>query len=184
VHRKDPIQVIELNPTAFIAPTAQHGTASVARSEGTSVIRSLVRVQELLVSARVIWLSSVRSDGRPHIVPTWFDWDGEVITVFSRRTAQKVINVRHHPSVMVAIGRAEPEFDVELLEGEARVVDSGTVGLPAIRPSSRFAIKYAAALATEGRTLAAFSDDYPCAIRIHPTRLLDWGAREHTRHTV
>jgi len=155
------------------------------RAPGTmALIRSLVRVHELLASARVIWLSSVRADGRPNVVPTWFDWDGEVITVFSRRTEQKVMNIRDHPWVMVAIGRAEPEFDVELLEADARVVDSGTEGLPGIRPSRRFAIKYTAALAAEGRTVAAFADDFPCVIQIRPTRLLDWGAREHTRAAV
>jgi PPOX class probable F420-dependent enzyme len=172
--------VIDPSPTTSIPPRTQD--AFVVSPGRIALIRSLVRVNELLASARVIWLSSVRPDGRPHVVPTWFDWDGEVITVFSRRTAQKVINIRDHPSVMVAIGHAEPEFDVELLEGEARVVNSATEELPDIRPSRRFAIKYGAALAAEGRTIAAFADDYPSIIQIRPTRLLDWGAREHTRY--
>jgi PPOX class probable F420-dependent enzyme len=172
--------MLDLGRTSSPASLGDHGTASVLAPGRLAIIRSLVRVHELLANARVIWLSSVRADGRPHVVPTWFDWDGELITVFSRPTAQKVRNVRSHPSVMVAIGRAEPDFDVELLEGEATVVDAGNEGSRAIWPSSHFAVKYAAALATEGRTLARFADDYPCAIRIRPSRLLDWGAREHT----
>jgi hypothetical protein len=32
----------------------------------------------------------------------------------------------------------------------------------------------------DGRTVEVFAADHPHAIRIHPTRLLDWGARELT----
>jgi PPOX class probable F420-dependent enzyme len=83
----------------------------------------MIRVYSLLATARVIWLSSTRPDGRPHVVPTWFDWDGETITVFTRPDAQKVRNVRCQPKVMVAIGIADTTFEVELLEGEALVID-------------------------------------------------------------
>jgi PPOX class probable F420-dependent enzyme len=171
--------MIEVSATASTAPRTQVATFPIVAPGRIALVRSLVRVNELLAGARVIWLCSVRPDGRPHVVPTWFDWDGEVITVFSRRTAQKVVNIRDHPSVMVAIGQVEPEFGVELLEGEARVVESGTEGLPDSRPSRRFATKYEAALAADQRTLAAFADDYPCVVQIRPTRFLDWGAREH-----
>ncbi|HEX4898146.1 MAG TPA: pyridoxamine 5'-phosphate oxidase family protein, partial [Candidatus Limnocylindrales bacterium] len=90
----------------------------------TAALGSILRLHELLASARVIWLSSTRPDGRPHVVPTWFDWDGEHITVFTRPNAQKVRNVRHEPRVMVAIGRADETFEVELLEADAEIVEA------------------------------------------------------------
>jgi PPOX class probable F420-dependent enzyme len=148
--------------------------ASIAPPAPAATIRSLVRLHDLLGRARIVWLSSTRPDGRPHVVPTWFDWDGEVITVFSRPDAQKVRNVRHEPRVMLAIGEADPRFECELLEGEA------AVGSRPVCPSGRFATKYAESLAESGRTLPAFAAEYPQAIRIRPTRLLDWGAREAT----
>jgi PPOX class probable F420-dependent enzyme len=139
------------------------------------LVRSILRVHDLLANARVIWLSSTRPDGRPHVVPTWFDWDGEHITVFTRPHAQKVRNVRHEPRVMVAVGRADLTFEVELLEADAEVVEAADRG---VRPSARFAAKYADALRETGRSAEAFAEDYAHAIRIRPTRLLDWGARE------
>jgi PPOX class probable F420-dependent enzyme len=175
--------VIELDRTASLASAFGDGPVPISPPTMPAVVRSLVRVHELLASARVIWLSSVRPDGRPHVVPTWFDWDGEVITVFTRPDAQKARNIRNHPSVMFAIGKAEPEFDVELIEGEARVIDCGDDGSPVV-PSSRFATKYAANLALEGRTVGSFVADYRCAVRIRPTRLLDWGAREHSQQHI
>ena len=45
----------------------------------------------------VIWLSTVRPDGCPHVVPLWFVWDGRSIVVFSKPGAQKVSNVRADP---------------------------------------------------------------------------------------
>ena len=201
----------------------QERPVAVRPPASTSVLRSLVRLHELLANARVIWLSTTRPDGRPHVVPTWFDWDGEHITVFTRPHAQKVRNVRHEPRVMVAIGCADLTFEVELLEAEAEVVDApeaeaqveaGAVPasqveasavpasqveasavpapraeaaagkvppaerpLTAPRPGARFAAKYADALREEGRSVEAFAADYPSALRIRPTRLLDWGAR-------
>jgi predicted pyridoxine 5'-phosphate oxidase superfamily flavin-nucleotide-binding protein len=35
-----------------------------------------LRVERFLETEPVIWLSSIRPDGAPHLVPTWFAWDG------------------------------------------------------------------------------------------------------------
>jgi PPOX class probable F420-dependent enzyme len=145
----------------------------------TAAFGSMARVLEDLASAPILWLGSTRPDGRPHIVPTWFDWDGESITVFTRPDAQKVRNLRHRPSVMIAVGQPESSFAVELLEGEAIVIDepeggpNGDVRLP----SRRFRDKYRTALAEAGFTAEAFAAEYPQVVRIRLTRLLDWGAR-------
>ena len=59
----------------------------------------------------------------PHLVPIWFWWDGEALLVFSKPDAQKVRNLRANPSVMLALGDAEDDFDVGLLEGRAEFLD-------------------------------------------------------------
>lgn len=138
--------------------------------------RVIPAVCEGLLSELVLWLSSTRPDGRPHVVPTWFDWDGEAITVFSKPHAQKVRNVRHQRLVMVAIGRPEHGFNVDLLEGEASLEVTGVR-----RPSRRFQEKYRDALGEAGYTLEAFAAEYPQSVRIRPTRLLDWGVRGQRR---
>jgi PPOX class probable F420-dependent enzyme len=153
-------------------PPAKPSQAPILPPSAAALVGSIIRLHELLGGARILWLSSARPDGRPHVVPTWFDWDGEQITVFTRPDSQKVRNVRHEPRVMLAIGEPDPAFEVELLEGEA-VLGSG-----AERPSLRFASKYAVSLNEAGRTIDSYVGEYPQAIRIRLTRLLDWGARE------
>ena len=44
-----------------------------------SLERTLERVRPMLASEPVVWLSTVRPDGLPHLVPTWFWWDGEAL---------------------------------------------------------------------------------------------------------
>ena len=37
--------------------------------------RTVARVLPMLADERIVWLSTVRPDGTPHLVPTWFWWD-------------------------------------------------------------------------------------------------------------
>ena len=55
----------------------------------------------------------------PHLVPTWFWWDGEALLVFSKPDAVKVRNLRANPRLMVALGDPEDDFSVGLIEAEA-----------------------------------------------------------------
>ena len=92
-------------------------------------------------------MSTVRPDGTPHLVPIWFWWDGEAMLVFAKPDAQKVRNLRANPSVMLALGDAEDDFDVGLLEGRAELLDRPT---SEVLPAGHLA-KYAAQLARHRR---------------------------------
>jgi PPOX class probable F420-dependent enzyme len=119
----------------------------------------------------VVWLSSIRADGGPHIVPSWFAWDGESILVFSKPNAVKVRNVRTDRRVMLALGAADDNFDVELIEATAELVAEATT---TIMPDT-FATKYAALADGSELTLDRFAATYSQPIRIHPRRWLGWG---------
>ncbi|MEO8230147.1 MAG: pyridoxamine 5'-phosphate oxidase family protein [Chloroflexota bacterium] len=119
----------------------------------------------------VVWLSSVRPDGGPHVVPLWFLWDRRSILVFSKPGAQKVRNIRAEPRVMVAVGEPGLAFDVELVDAVAEL---------AAQPTSRvlpdeFAHKYADLADRAGITFDRFAAIYEQPIWIRPTRWLDWG---------
>ena len=91
-----------------------------------------------------MWLSTVRPDGLPHLVPTWFWWDGEAMLVFSKPDAVKVRNLRANPRLMVALGHPESDFSVGLIEAEASL-EPGAAEIP-----DAFFAKYAAQLADGG----------------------------------
>jgi len=116
----------------------------------------------------IIWLSSVRPDGRPHLVPVWFLWDGAAILIFSKPAAQKVRNLRHSPQVMLALDSADEGEDVVLLEGRAELLGDGA-------PQStlpEYAAKYAALMARINITAASMATEYTQAIRVMVERLV------------
>jgi PPOX class probable F420-dependent enzyme len=129
------------------------------------------RAARFLASEPVVWLATIQQNGLPHLVPTWFCWDGEALLVFSKPEAVKVAALRAHPRLMVALGHPEEDFDVALLEAEAHVCRH-FVEIP-----DGFFAKYASELAEGRLDEATFRGTYTQAIRITPTRLLPWRGR-------
>jgi PPOX class probable F420-dependent enzyme len=127
-------------------------------------------VEDRLAHEPVVWLSTILPDGRPHIVPVWFMWDGEAITFFSKPHAQKVRNLEANPNVMLAVGTPDEDMDVELIEGRAEVLDE-----PAAEMAPGRLEKYAALMARVGLTVDQFVQTYSKVVRIRPTRVLGWG---------
>lgn len=135
------------------------------------------RIRRFLEREPVVWLSTVRPDGGPHLVPIWFWWDGEALLVFSKPHAQKVRNLLERGAVMLALGDAEDDFDVGMLEGRAALLDAPTSDImPPAHPA-----KYAGQLASLGLSAEAYAATYSQVIRIVPMRLLGWHGRETPR---
>jgi PPOX class probable F420-dependent enzyme len=127
-------------------------------------------IAERLDHEPVVWLSTIRPDGRSHIVPVWFMWDGESITFFSKPHAQKVRNLQANPNVMLAVGVPDEDMDVELIEGRAEVLTEAAADMAPGRLE-----KYAALMARVGLTVEQFVQTYSQVVRIRPTRFLGWG---------
>jgi PPOX class probable F420-dependent enzyme len=127
-------------------------------------------MRERLAAEDVVWLSTMRPDGRPHIVPVWFTWDGESITFYSKPHAQKVRNLATNPNVMLAIGVPNEDMDVELIEGCAEVL-----GQSAAEVARGPLDKYGELMARVGLSIEQFVQTYSQVVRIRPTRFLGWG---------
>ena len=126
-----------------------------------------------LRSDPVVWLSSVRPDGRPHLVPVWFHWDGEQIVAFSKPNARKVGNLRDQPFVMLAVGTPGPDFEVELIEATAELPKTPAAE---VMPSA-FGAKYRDLLRRAGLSLQRYAEVYSQPIVLRPTRFLGYGGR-------
>ncbi len=126
-------------------------------------------VDERLRKNLIIWLGSVRPDGRPHLVPVWFLWDGKQILLFSQPNTQKIRNLQQNTNVILALDDTKDGEDVVMLEGKAEFLNDPAVNatLPA------YAAKYDSELKSEGYTAAAMAAEYSQAIRITPTRFLN-----------
>jgi PPOX class probable F420-dependent enzyme len=135
--------------------------------------QATARLGRLLAGEPVIWLSTVRPDGGPHLVPIWFSWDGHSVLIASKPHARKVANIRANPAVMLALGEPADDFDVGLMEGIADILDR-----PAVEVLPRTHIdKYRGELALIGLTPDEFLATYSAVIRVRPTRYLPWHGR-------
>ena len=130
-----------------------------------------IRLDRFLREEPVVWLSTVRPDGTPHLVPTWFAWDGEVITIVSKAGAQKVRNLRVNRHAMLALGDAEEDFDVGLIEATAELVE------PPRSTSRRVPRQVRGADPGAGPDPRQFARTYSQVIRLTPTKRLGWHGR-------
>jgi PPOX class probable F420-dependent enzyme len=135
--------------------------------------RAPERVAHFLRTEEVLWLSTFGTDGFPGLVPIWFSWDGDAILVVSKPHAEKVEDMRAQPRVMVALGDAEKDFDVGLIEARAELLDTP---VDRFLPESHWA-KYAADLASIGLTREEYVRTYSQAVRLVPVRYLGWHGR-------
>jgi PPOX class probable F420-dependent enzyme len=114
-------------------------------------------------------LASVRSDGRPHVVPLWFAWDGTAFVIYSKPHAVKVQNLRRDPNAMLALGEPGGLYGTAALV-EVRAEIDEAVGL-----LTAFADKYAELMARLGLSRDTFASVYSQPIRLVPMRWLAWG---------
>ncbi|MEO7295210.1 MAG: pyridoxamine 5'-phosphate oxidase family protein [Candidatus Limnocylindria bacterium] len=142
----------------------------------SAIPRHRVSIEDRLRTEPTVWLSSMRPDGRPHVVPVWFNWDGSVFDLFSKPNAQKVRNLREHADVMLAIGQPAEEFDVELVEGTATVLTEPTADV--IQPT--MFEKYVDLMARATLDRQTFVATYTQPVRITPTRFLGYGGKGWT----
>ncbi|HET7014687.1 MAG TPA: pyridoxamine 5'-phosphate oxidase family protein [Streptosporangiaceae bacterium] len=85
---------------------------------------------KVLETAELFWVTTVRSDGRPHVTPVVAVWWDGAIWFSTGATEQKFLNLRANPHVVVTTGcnRWDEGLDV-VIEGEAvRVTDDAVLG--------------------------------------------------------
>ena len=79
----------------------------------------------VLEEAQVFWISTVRSDGRPHVTPCAAVWSEGVLYFDTGTTQQKALNLRSNPHVVLTTGCNDWDRGLDVVvEGEAvRVSD-------------------------------------------------------------
>lgn len=77
----------------------------------------------LLAGTHTAKLATVREDGRPHVVPVWFDIDGEDIVFTTWLRSVKGKNMQRDPRVCICVDNESPPFSFMQVEGTASISD-------------------------------------------------------------
>ncbi len=130
-----------------------------------------VHIDQRLRSDPVIWLTTVRRDGRPHTIPVWFLWDGKTILILSQPDTQKIRNLRNNPNVTVALDGTDEGGDVIVLEGKAELLKEKATEFN--QPD--YYTKYSSSIQDMGETPESLAQSYHSQpIRITPTKFIAW----------
>jgi PPOX class probable F420-dependent enzyme len=125
------------------------------------------KVEAFLAEPRNVVVAGTRRDGRPHLTPNWFSWDGQRFYVSTTRSRVKYAIFRRDPRAQLLID--DPVgFRAVLVSATAEILEDLAAELPhfrAIREKHGMPVlddaEHLQALAAEGRVLLAFTPDGP-----------------------
>jgi PPOX class probable F420-dependent enzyme len=136
---------------------------------------STEKLEAFLAEPRNIVVAGTRRDGRPHLSPNWFYWDGERFYVSTTRSRVKYAIFRHDPRAQLLIDDPT-SFRAVLAPATVEIRDDIAAELPrfrAIREKHGMRVlndtEHLQSLTAEGRVLLAFTPDVP------PESWTSWG---------
>lgn len=136
---------------------------------------SIEKLHAFLAEPRNVVVAGIRRDGRPHLSPNWFHWDGAKFYVSTTRDRVKYAIFRRDPRAQLLIDDAAG-FRAVLVPGTVEIREDLAAELPrfrAIREKHGLAVPSEAeqlsSLEREGRVLLVITPDAP------PSQWSAWG---------
>jgi nitroimidazol reductase NimA-like FMN-containing flavoprotein (pyridoxamine 5'-phosphate oxidase superfamily) len=141
------------------------------------------QTRQLLDAAQLFWISTIRSDGRPHVSPLVAVWYDDALYFATGATEQKAVNIRSTPNVVLTTGCSQWDRGIDVVvEGTAVQVEDDRL---LMRLAEAWTEKW------DGRWRyqvhgGRFDHDAGAALvfRVAPTKVLAFGKGTftHTRH--
>ena len=133
------------------------------------------KLQAFLAERRNLIVAGTRADGRPHLTPNWFSWDGERFYVSTTRGRVKYTIFRRDPRAQLAVD--DPTgLRAVLIPATAEIREDIAVELSRFRAiREKYGMKvlndeeHRESLIAEGRVLLAITPDGP------PSTWTFWG---------
>ncbi|MFL6318003.1 MAG: pyridoxamine 5'-phosphate oxidase family protein [Nitrososphaeraceae archaeon] len=89
----------------------------------TAAAMSKGEIDEFLSVPRIARMASIM-DGKPHIVPVWFYYDGTNIIVPTAKDTRKAKNLQNNPNVSIVIDVVEGKpGDLSFFNGKAVIIE-------------------------------------------------------------
>jgi PPOX class probable F420-dependent enzyme len=80
-------------------------------------------IEEFLSTPKVARIATIQ-DGKPHVVPVWYYYDGTNILVSTTKGARKAKNLQTNPNVSITIDDVEGKLeDISFLNAKAVIIE-------------------------------------------------------------
>jgi hypothetical protein len=152
-------------------------TEPARQRRGRAIAMTTAEVDEFLAAERTCRVATSGRDGRPHVVPLWFVWDGTSLWLNSVVRSQRWTDLARDPRVAVVVDAGVEYNQLRGVELSGAVVPAGDVPRTtapdaAVATAERlFAGKYAGGgdFAPDGRH---------GWLRLTPDKLVSWDFRK------
>lgn len=140
--------------------------------------------RRVLEGAELFWLTTVRTDGHPHVTPLVAVWLDGTLYFSTGATEQKAVNLRKNPHVILMTGNNHWDAGLDVVvEGDAvQVTDDDTLS----RLASAWTTKWDGRWQYEARNGGFHHKDGGMALvfEVKPAKILAFakGTFSHTRH--
>jgi PPOX class probable F420-dependent enzyme len=121
------------------------------------------KIEAFLAERRNVMVAGTRKDGRPHVTPNWYYWDGERFFVSTTRSRVKFAIFRRDPRVELVVDDSTG-FRTVLVEATVEIREDLAAELPrfrAIREKHGVTVpsddEHLQGLTKEGRVLLAIT---------------------------
>jgi PPOX class probable F420-dependent enzyme len=129
--------------------------------------------EDFLAQALVARVATVRPDGRPHVAPVWFLWEGRSIYVWTIAGFVRTKNLRRNPACAVTIDVTEGGLRYKgiILEGNAELIDEPEF---ARDMAARICTKYLGSDGAQAPSTQRMMNGANVIIRLTPSKVLTW----------
>ncbi len=127
------------------------------------------RALDRLDTSRVIWMTTVASDGTPQPSPVWYLWDGDAFLVYSL-DSKRIRNLASGSRVAMHLDGNGLGGDIVVVEGVARIDRS----VPAVPDNEAYLAKYRRIMSERGWTPEWFGGRYSVPVIVEPDRFRYW----------
>jgi pyridoxamine 5'-phosphate oxidase-like protein len=148
-----------------------------AQRRGRAIAMTAAEADEFLAAERTCRVATAGRDGRPHVAPLWFVWDGNSLWLSSVVRSQRWTDLMRDPRVAVVVDAGVEYTELRGVELSGAVAPVGGVPRTATpdpllaEPERLFADKY-----TGG--VAARPDGRHGWLRLTPEKLVSWDFRK------
>ena len=137
------------------------------------MVRLAADVERILRDEPVAWLSTARPDGRPHLIPIWFWWDGTSIYMETPPTFVKAKNLVRNPQCAISVDVTEGglRFKAVVLEGPVELIADRQFILDMV---TRIYTKYLGVEGAQSPTPQRMINSEHVIIKLTPAKVLTW----------